>query len=603
MSPEQASGQSLDSRSDLFSLGTCVYEMLTAKRPFEGESELKTLELIRTGEFLSPGDHRPDIPSETLAMVKQLLQRSPSDRYPSADEVQRAALSILVEAGTVVSSTDLREFMKPVFESARNTSAITLDDVLNEQLDAMISKTPDGAGTQMAQRVEKMGLQDTLEQPITNSRADGRVTTSRAQLAAVADASMPTASRNRILLVSLVLLIGVLVSFNVIFMVQSAKNQNAPDRDPTNPVSTLENETRPAVPESAVESADDPAALLSPPVEAAAAAERVAGEGESQEGRVGSSDSPSVGDTPTPVVQGEAGRVSTVDPATSSEVPVAPGSSDNADAVVAAAASSAGAEASHVEEETPASAPVEPTGDGSAREDGPSNAASDASGPVDPGSVVADEHIMTLRIEDLPEGATVSIRGKTVDTSGVYRIPSIEGEQTVGVRVAAPGHEDLAREFQWAPGADVSIEKLTAERKRIRVRTQPPAAQILVGGRAVGTGSHSVVVAAGSSVRVRAELDGYESGSVVLHHNSPATRVIRLQPSEFGRYEVRVYPVNARVEVDGRVVARTAGLVTGRIAPGQHRLTLSHGESRRSVSFTVRSGEVRKLGHFDLAEP
>lgn len=81
MSPEQAAGQRLDVRSDIFSFGVVLYESLTGRRPFEGPSELAVLQAVlhRTAEPLCRV--RPDIPPRLGMIVDKAIEKDPAERY------------------------------------------------------------------------------------------------------------------------------------------------------------------------------------------------------------------------------------------------------------------------------------------------------------------------------------------------------------------------------------------------------------------------------------------------------------------------------------------------------------------------------------------
>ncbi|HBL25914.1 MAG TPA: hypothetical protein DD490_03665 [Acidobacteria bacterium] len=88
MSPEQARGEAVDHRSDLFSLGTLLYEILTGLSPFAAENALATLNRVL---FHAPPEVRtlrPEIPEEIGALIGQLLQKDPFLRPRSAAEVR-----------------------------------------------------------------------------------------------------------------------------------------------------------------------------------------------------------------------------------------------------------------------------------------------------------------------------------------------------------------------------------------------------------------------------------------------------------------------------------------------------------------------------------
>jgi predicted Ser/Thr protein kinase len=94
MSPEQAQGRKVDPRSDIFSFGVVLYEMLTGRRAFEGESSLSTLSAILRDEVKPMSEVAPDVPPPLETLLKRCLRKEPEDRCQSMREVQ-IALSAL----------------------------------------------------------------------------------------------------------------------------------------------------------------------------------------------------------------------------------------------------------------------------------------------------------------------------------------------------------------------------------------------------------------------------------------------------------------------------------------------------------------------------
>ncbi len=89
MSPEQAEGRRVDGRSDIFSFGAVLYEMLTGRRAFEGQSAASTLAAILRDEPRPVAEIRPDVPGEVAQIVRDCLRKSPEDRPRSMEEVRR----------------------------------------------------------------------------------------------------------------------------------------------------------------------------------------------------------------------------------------------------------------------------------------------------------------------------------------------------------------------------------------------------------------------------------------------------------------------------------------------------------------------------------
>jgi TolB-like protein/Flp pilus assembly protein TadD len=84
MSPEQARGETVDARSDLFSLGVVLYEMLTGRQPFAGANTAEYFAAILTADPAPPSELRPEIPPRLEAIVRKALEKDPALRYQSA---------------------------------------------------------------------------------------------------------------------------------------------------------------------------------------------------------------------------------------------------------------------------------------------------------------------------------------------------------------------------------------------------------------------------------------------------------------------------------------------------------------------------------------
>ena len=94
MSPEQARGGAIDGRSDLFSLGCVVYEMLAGKKAFRGESITALIFKIITEEPPNIREQDPDIPDEMVRIITKALSKSPEARYQTGREMADDLLAL-----------------------------------------------------------------------------------------------------------------------------------------------------------------------------------------------------------------------------------------------------------------------------------------------------------------------------------------------------------------------------------------------------------------------------------------------------------------------------------------------------------------------------
>ena len=89
MAPEQVTAQPADHRSDIFSFGTVLFELLTGEHPFRATDELITLERIRKAEPVRPRELVPSVPPELEAICLRALSKSPGERQSNAGEIEQ----------------------------------------------------------------------------------------------------------------------------------------------------------------------------------------------------------------------------------------------------------------------------------------------------------------------------------------------------------------------------------------------------------------------------------------------------------------------------------------------------------------------------------
>jgi serine/threonine protein kinase len=111
MSPEQCRGEEIDKRSDIFSMGIVLWELITGKRLFPRDTDLKVMMKIVEGEIPLPSTLVRTCPPELDSIVMRALEREPEARWQSARDMQAAVESFAREHKLAMSSTTLAQFM------------------------------------------------------------------------------------------------------------------------------------------------------------------------------------------------------------------------------------------------------------------------------------------------------------------------------------------------------------------------------------------------------------------------------------------------------------------------------------------------------------
>ena len=128
MSPEQAKGDSLDARSDIFSLGTILYELLAGRRAFDGRTIDETLDQVVAAHPRPVEKLRPETPPSLATIVRKAMQRDPAQRYQKAAEF-RNALADFVD-GSRAPSADVSISARPAAAPAAPPSRVPLKAAL-----------------------------------------------------------------------------------------------------------------------------------------------------------------------------------------------------------------------------------------------------------------------------------------------------------------------------------------------------------------------------------------------------------------------------------------------------------------------------------------
>lgn len=154
MAPEQIRGQAVDARSDLFSLGVILYELLTGRRPFAGSTPADIASSILRDAPVPVGELRPGVPGDLARIIGLCLAKGPEDRVPSARELRRE-LTLAARAGAVGARAPGPSVLPPPFPEgvpsiavlpfvsmARDQENEIFADGLSEELLNLLAKVP-----------------------------------------------------------------------------------------------------------------------------------------------------------------------------------------------------------------------------------------------------------------------------------------------------------------------------------------------------------------------------------------------------------------------------------------------------------------------------
>ena len=117
MAPEQANSREVDARTDLFALGTVLYEALSGQNPFIAPSTYDTLQKVRTGEHRALAEVAREVPAELSEIVGRAMNATPDGRHPNAGRLYEDLIQFLYSSGRRVGAHDLSRYLDELREA------------------------------------------------------------------------------------------------------------------------------------------------------------------------------------------------------------------------------------------------------------------------------------------------------------------------------------------------------------------------------------------------------------------------------------------------------------------------------------------------------
>jgi len=118
MAPEQARGEAVDARTDIFALGIVLWEALTRSRLFEYDSYINALQALQENLIVQPSRFNSEVPEELDRVVLKALNRNPAERYQTAQEFERALINFILTHARSADDTNISHFLQAVYGDA-----------------------------------------------------------------------------------------------------------------------------------------------------------------------------------------------------------------------------------------------------------------------------------------------------------------------------------------------------------------------------------------------------------------------------------------------------------------------------------------------------
>jgi serine/threonine-protein kinase len=159
LSPEAAQGQVIDHRTDIFAVGIILWEMLSGRRLFLGETDFGTVKMVQQAVIPDLREINPSVPPELVKIIGRSLAREPSARYGTARDFGRDLTAFLYRHGRPVTSYDIADLVRAAVAQRRKLApekSSIIDKLIEEALLEFTSlqddkAAPDAPGAEVAE--------------------------------------------------------------------------------------------------------------------------------------------------------------------------------------------------------------------------------------------------------------------------------------------------------------------------------------------------------------------------------------------------------------------------------------------------------------------
>lgn len=139
LSPEAANAQDLDRRADVFAVGILLYELLTGKRLFEGESDYKTVLAVRQAHVPPISPQNPDVSAELEGIIRKALAKDVNQRFQRADDLGDALAQYLFAHNLKVTSRDIEQLVNRCLNEKQRAQQVKkvpslIDDLIQDEI-------------------------------------------------------------------------------------------------------------------------------------------------------------------------------------------------------------------------------------------------------------------------------------------------------------------------------------------------------------------------------------------------------------------------------------------------------------------------------------